>query len=458
MMKLSLLAAALTASLGACATDDDAVDPATTPTTFKVRVENIAPWTVIKSGVQAQKTSGASGPAGIGDAFEIPFTAGKNQKVSFVAMFGQSNDWFFAPGPAGIALYDDAGNPRSGDVTSEVSLWDAGTEIDQEPGVGDATGPKQPSPEYGAADPVGTVRMIGATKALADGSNFALPPIAQMIKVTLVPGANRQFTLRIENASTAQTLTTTAGKSGIGISPVVWALHLADAPFFTVGSADRSEGLEWVAESGRSTNLGASIRVRTGWPTPISPGVYAVHRDPEAIYALGLDDLGIGLEQLAESGNATMLADSIGANARTTDIVDNGSFSMPVGATAAGPVRPGGAYEFQIVSLPGQHLSFATMFGMSNDWFFATRPDGIALYDEDGTPMRGDVTGAIGLFDAGTEIDQEPAIGADTGPQQATPTSGALDPIRIVREVPSAVYGVPATTHLRVTLEPLDQK
>lgn len=454
MLKLSLLAAALTASLGACATDDPMAPVTTTPTAFKVRVENIAPWTVIKSGVQAVKTSGATGAAGIGDAFEIPFTAGKNQKVSFVAMFGQSNDWFFGPGAAGIALYDAMGNPRSGDVTSEVSLWDAGTEIDQEPGVGDSTGPKQPNPEFGAADPVGTVRAIGATKQLANGSTFTLPPIAAMIKVTLVPGANRQFTLRIENASTAQTLVTSAGTSGIGISPVVWALHLADAPFFTVGSADRAEGLEWVAESGRNTNLGPSIRARTGWPTPISPGVYAVHHDPEALYALGLDDLGIGLEQLAESGNAMVLADSIRTNARTMDLADNGTFTMPVGATATGAARPGSAFAYTVTATPGDHLSFATMFGMSNDWFFATRPDGIALFDELGEPMRGDVTGAIGIFDAGTETDQEPAIGADTGPQQATPTSGALDPIRIVREVPSSVYGVPATTHLRVTLEP----
>ena len=94
------------------------------------------------------------------------------------------------------------------------------------------------------------------------------------------------------------------------------------------------------------------------------------------------------------------------------------------------------------------------MFGMGNDWFFATRPEGIALFADDGTPRRGDVTSAIALYDTGSEVDQEPAIGADTGPQQAGPNTGAADPVRQVREVPSAVHGVPASAHLRITLEP----
>src|ERR1043165_5074045 len=102
MKKLSLLAATL-ASLGACIAGDDTTPPTSEvqPTTFKVRVENVAPWWVLKSGHQTVKISGAAGAAGPGEGFEIAFTAGKNQKVSFATMFGQSNDWFFGPGPQG---------------------------------------------------------------------------------------------------------------------------------------------------------------------------------------------------------------------------------------------------------------------------------------------------------------------------------------------------------------------
>lgn len=454
MKKLTLLATTL-AALGACGTDEPG--PTTTdlqPTTFKLRIENVAPWWVLKSGHQTVKVSGASGAAGPGDAFELAFTAGKNQKLSFATMFGQSNDWFFGPGPQGIALYDAAGNPRSGDVTSEIYLWDAGTEIDQEPAVGDATGPRQPSPDYGAPDPVGTVRQLGASVALTAGGSFSLPPVSSMIKATLVPGANRSFVLRIENVSTASTLVTSQGARGIGISPVVWALHIQDAPFFTPNTKDRGQGLELVAESGRGQDLGGAMRALSGWSTPVSPGVYAVHKDPEPLYALGLPDLGLGLERLAEDGNAMPLADSLAANRDLMSLSATGVFDTPVGKSARGPARPGDAYELTVSGLPGDHVSFATMFGMGNDWFFATRPEGIALFAEDGTPRRGDVSGSIALYDTGSEVDQEPAIGADTGPQQAAPNTGAADPVHQVREVPPAVHGFPASAHLRVTLLP----
>jgi hypothetical protein len=163
MNKLSLLAASLVSLVAACATDDNSPTTDPQPTTFKLRIENVAPWRVLKSGHQTVKVDGTSGAAGSGAAFEIAFTAGKGQKVSFATMLGQSNDWFFGPSPAGIALYDAQGNPRSGDVTGELYLWDAGTEIDQEPAVGDATGPRQPAPDFGAPDPIGKVRQLGQT-------------------------------------------------------------------------------------------------------------------------------------------------------------------------------------------------------------------------------------------------------------------------------------------------------
>lgn len=448
----STLSLAIGLGLGGCATDDD-MPSDTMPTAFKLRIENVAPWTVLKSGAQATRTDGTSGPLARGQAYEITFTAGKNQKVSFASMLGESNDWFFAPGPDGIALYDDAGNPVAGDVTSQVKLWNAGTEIDQEPGVGDSVGPNQSAPDAGAPDPDPTVRAIGATATLSDGSQFPLPAIASMIKVTLVPGANREVTLRIENVSTASTLVTSAGARDIHLSPPVWALHIAPAPLFSVGSADRGQGLELVAESGRFPMLQSSLRALTGWPTPISPGVYALHTADEPLYSLGLADRGQGLERLAEDGNNGALLDAMTGVAAAGGLADTGAFDMPVGATAKAPAAPGDAFELTVSGVPGDHLSFATMFGMSDDWFFATAPGGIALFDHAGMPNLGDVTDLVGIYDAGTEVDQEPAIGPDTGPQQAQPNTGALDPIRQVRLVPPSIYGVPASAHLRVTLQ-----
>ena len=455
MLKLSLLAAGLTAALGACADDSvpEVSDPPATPTTFRLRIENIAPWTVLKSGTHATRTDGTQGPIGPGQAYEIQFTAGRGQKVSFASMLGQSNDWFFAPGAAGIALYDAAGNPRAGDVTSEVYLFDAGTEIDQEPAVGDATGPKQPNPEFGAADPIAKVRQLGKVVTLTSGATFTLPNITQMVRVTLVPGANRMFTLRIENVSTATTLVTSQGMSGIGMSPPAWAVHVRDGALFDLDAADRNQGLELIAESGRNLVLGNNLRTLSGPATPISPGAYAVHRDSEPLYALGLEDLGIGLSWLAEDGNAMPLRESITTNTRTLQFSATGGFDTPVGADKAGAARPGSAFEIEVQGLPGDKLSWVSMFGMSNDWFFGTTPDGIALFDEWGQAVRGDVSKSIAIFDAGTELDQELAIGADTGPNQAGPNTGAADPIALVR---AAAAPFPASSHLRVTLEPVE--
>jgi hypothetical protein len=449
MHKLTLLATTL--SLAACTDDAKQKVPTVTPTAFQLRIDNIAPWTVLKSGIQAQKLNGTSGALAPGDAYEVTFTAGKKQSVSFAAMFGESNDWFFAPGPAGIALYDAAGNPVSGDVTSQVSLWNAGTEIDQEPAVGDATGPKQPSPDFGAPDPDPNVREIPLDVVLSDGTHFARPATNQMIKVTLTAAAGGVFTLHVENVSTATTLVTSQGMRAIHISPFVWALHVAPAPLFATGMPDRGQGLELVAESGRTAMLGSAIGELTGWPTPISPGVFAIHAEPGPLYDLGLADRGQGLEHLAEDGNNVALGSAMTDAAAAGKVGMAGMFDIPMGAQAKGAAAPGNGFAIQLTGMPGDRVSFATMFGMSNDWFFATDPDGIALFDAEGNPISGEVSEHVGVYDAGTEIDEEIAIGPDTGPQQPMPNTGAADPVHQVRP---ARYAIPASAHLRVTLTP----
>ncbi|MBA3539117.1 MAG: spondin domain-containing protein [Deltaproteobacteria bacterium] len=201
-------------------------------------------------------------------------------------------------------------------------------------------------------------------------------------------------------------------------------MHLRDNPLFETTKADYGFGLEQIAESGRTAGLGSVLRTLTGVATPISPGVYAVHKDPEPLYALGLEDLGLGVEALAEDGNWEPLSTSMLSNARMMALSDAGTYSVPVGLTQVGPARPGEAFELIVTGVPGDHVSFASMFGMSNDWFFATRPEGIELFDALGAPHRGDVSSAIALYDVGTELDQEIGIGADTGPQQTGPNTG----------------------------------
>ena len=416
--------------------------------TFTVQVENVAPWTILKSGAQKMKTTGMVGAAASGEGFEISFTAGKGQALSFATMLGESNDWFFAPLPAGIALYDATGMPVMGDVTGQVALWNAGTEVDEEPAVGLDTGPQQSMPGQGSPEVDNTVRPIGAAIALADGRSFAVPTVAEMIKATLAYHGSQLFTLRIDNVSMPTTLHTSMGDRAIHVSPVFWALHTLASQnvLFTPGAVDRGQGLEQLAEAGDTSPLVLSAAQLAGVATPISPVIAFVHASGEPLYSVGQPDRGQGLEQLAEAGNPAVLAAAV-PGSMTVD--------TPVGAAAPGPALPGQSYQFTIMGKEGDRLSLATMFGMSNDWFFGTSPGGVPLFDAFGEPMRGDVTELLSLYDAGTEINEEPGVGPDVAPQQLMPDQGAVDPVKQVREVPAQEYGRPASAHVRVTLTPM---
>lgn len=73
-------------------------------------------------------------------------------KLYMALMFGQSNDLFYAPDAAGIALFDPDGNPLSGDVTEKLVLWDAGTEANEEEGVGPNQAPRQKTANTGTTE------------------------------------------------------------------------------------------------------------------------------------------------------------------------------------------------------------------------------------------------------------------------------------------------------------------
>ena len=107
-----------------------------------------------------------AGPIRPGDSYEFTVTAMPGMKFFMTQMFGQSNDWFYAPGPNGIALFDGKGNPIGGDVTDQLYLWDAGTEKDEEIGIGPNQGPRQKGPnsgedEHGVVHRVGDARWAG---------------------------------------------------------------------------------------------------------------------------------------------------------------------------------------------------------------------------------------------------------------------------------------------------------
>ena len=182
--------------------------------------------------------------------------------------------------------------------------------------------------------------------------------------------------------------------------------------------------------------------------TPFAPGVWAVHTAADPLFSAGQADCGSGLEALAEDGDPSALAAALASQA---GVSTSSAFNTPVGATEPGPLPPGGAYEFTVVAVPGDRLSFATMFVQSNDLFYAPDGAGIALFNSDGTPMSGDVTALVMLWDAGTEVNQEPGVGPDQAPRQAGPNTGPAEGGAV--QIVSDEFSYPDTSAtIRVTI------
>lgn len=411
--------------------------------TFNVRIENVGDFKFNSSGV-FNTPVGASepGPLVPGGAYEVSFNAVPGDRLSFASMFVQSNDWFIAPDQAGLALFDNDGTLLTGDVTKQIHLWDSGTEINQEPGLGADQALRQAGPNTGAADPDHTVRLVSD-----EFDN--LPALSDLVKVTLNSPAANQFVLRIENIAPEGILTTSDGQSQpVPFAPGVWAVHSGASPLFTAGAPDFGRGLEALAEDGDPSTLATSLAAQSGLVTPFAPGVWTVHTAANPLFTAGQPDRGLGLEALAEDGDPSTLGKAL---AGQEDVISAGVFNTPVGAAEPGALLPGHAYEFSFEATPGDYLSFATMFVQSNDLFYGPAGKGIALFRADGAPIRGNVTRQILLWDAGTEVNQVPGFGADQAPRQAGPNSGADEKGAV--HVVSDGFSYPATAStIRVTI------
>lgn len=114
-------------------------------------------------------------------------------------------------------------------------------------------------------------------------------------------------------------------------------------------------------------------------------------------------------------------------------IMNVGTFTIPKGDTVVGPATPGKSFEFDVTVSPGDKLHIATMYGVSNDWFFST-PTGLQMptYFEKNSY---DVTGSVALYDAGTETDENLLNAPNNGPNQTGPNMGLPDRVGYVRSL-----------------------
>jgi len=418
-------------------------------TNFTVSIENMAAVKAfIGSGVfntpAGQMDPGAATP---GKKYEFTIHAGRKQHLSFVTMLAATNDLFYGPGAEGIALYDENGDPISGDVTDQVYLWDAGTEVNEEPAVGPNTVTNQPGPDTGVVENGNVLRIEDVT----NGEAFDYPAVNEVIRVSIMHIDGTEFKVTIEDLPTAH-LSTSDGDKPAPVSPGVWVVHNGENPLYTEDMPDLGQGVEHIAEDGNPMDLGNYVADHTGVTYPASPGVWVVHNQgAKALFTEGSDDYGDGIEAIAEDGNPSELGGNLGS---LDGFVDGAVFNTPAGESGPGPITPGKSYTFSFDAKPGENLSFATMLAATNDVFFAPADTGIALFDSGGNPISGDVTGMIYLWDAGTEENEQPAVGPNTVTNQLDKNTGVDEnqPVRLLSDVNDGYTYPPVDQVLKVTI------
>ena len=182
------------------------------------------------------------------------------------------------------------------------------------------------------------------------------------------------------------------------------------------------------------------------YPFALSPGFFSVTKRSFDLFKTGAK-ASAALEAQAEDGDPEMLLDVFKKAGLTGTIK---VFNIPAGGERPSPILPGGTYEFTFSAVEGMKLNLATMYGQSNDLFYA--PAGpIGLFDKNGDPLTGDITGDLLLWDAGTEVNQAPGIGADQAPRQAMKNTG-VDENGVVGLVNDAFTYPAAKDVMRVTV------
>jgi hypothetical protein len=195
----------------------------------------------------------------------------------------------------------------------------------------------------------------------------------------------------------------------------------------------------------KNVSTSSTAKTSTGAPLPVifGPGVYAVHPAGEDWFEAGAHAT-TDLEHLAEDGNPTDAEAALAARSGFT-VGHFGTDVLGVSYDSAA-IQPGDSADFVFRATPAERLDFGMMWSQSNDVFVATMPGGIALFDG-ATPMLGRITTGIALWDAGTEVNQEPGLGDAQAPRQPYPGYGTKENgviTELVGDRDSAGYSYPS--------------
>jgi len=275
-----------------------------------------------------------------GQEIQISFHAEKGQTLMFTTMYANSWDLFFAPENPGIKLFDNNGNPITGDVSSQVKLWDGGTKKNIDPRRPKASQPK--------VDEDKKVNEINGK----DGS-YTYPKADEMMKLNLAyNAADSRFTLTMHN-NTDKTNIQTLFSTGVwAVSNSIDGKPVNDKPFYTPGEKSSME-LTPLAEEGKNMPLGDKVAANTGFYASLSPIVIAVYRgEQNPFLATGGKDIDNNLKGWTMSGETDNLKKSLESNPNVRSV-----------HVISSETKPGKTSEATYNARRGDKIAFATKIG-----------------------------------------------------------------------------------------------
>ncbi|MEX0313576.1 MAG: spondin domain-containing protein [Allomuricauda sp.] len=397
-------------------------------TTFNVTISNVINYLNVHTFTTPVGASDTGPLTTNGAQYQISFKAVPGTKFTPVTMMGNSNDWFLAPTDLnGIDLFPNGEALNGVDIANQLSLYDLGTEVDNEPTYFPPAGAN-----VGPADANTLVRLV-------EGRDTGDIYITAVLDYTNGDGNSAgTFTLTITAINTPDPNQAASSTNGFVVTPGIAVLHALPEPLFTLGEEDRGVGLErisedvmlgerynWCTETGSN---GSPLRLASSLSV-FSPGIiYAFNTDSDPFFSQGEEVIvGSGLEELSEDGN----------NAVAVSYFNN--LGLPVAASnETAPIGPGEYLSFTIDVPQGQDykLGISTMLVQTNDWFISYNNNGVALFDENGTPFSGtSESDESYLFDAGTEVDEPVGFGSYQAPRQSGPNEGPADANTTIRRV-----------------------
>lgn len=218
------------------------------------------------------------------------------------------------------------------------------------------------------------------------------------------------------------------------------------ASVFAINNKPKRQATFTVRIENISPKDGVSTVGGAKYPFALSPGLYVLSGEKRSFFKNG-KKASAALQAQAEDGDPELLARKL---LTVVGGISMGIFNKPVGSDMPSPILPDGTFEFSFTATEGQRLNLIAMFGQSNDLFYAPA-SAISLFDSKGNALSGDITGELGLWDAGTEVNEAPGVGVEQAPRQKMKNSGM--PENGVVHLVKDSFTYPATKDvLRITI------